>query len=77
VPKEVDRLERIIHGYEAAARAACRAVARCFDDRGAFGRVVDRPEYITEDLNHFSVEGHAKAAAVAFAAMRRVGALPR
>jgi len=77
VPKEVDRLERIIHGYEAAARAACRAVARCFDDRGAFGRVVDRNAYITEDLNHFSVKGHAKAAAVAFAAMRRVGALPR
>jgi hypothetical protein len=77
VPREVDRLERIIHGYEAAARSACRAVPRCFDDRGAFGRTIDRPEYITEDLNHFSVKGHAKAAAVAFAAMRRAGALPR
>jgi hypothetical protein len=46
-------------------------------DGGAFGRITDRRKYLSSDLNHFSIEGHAKAAAVAWAAMRRTHVLPR
>jgi hypothetical protein len=66
VAKELRRLEKIIHGYEAQLEAGCERFRHCRYDGGAFGRVVDRPEYITPDLNHFSVQGHAKAAAVAW-----------
>jgi hypothetical protein len=52
-------------------------VRQCTYDGGAFGRIGDRPEYVSSDLNHFSIKGHAKAAAVAWAAMRRTHVLPR
>jgi hypothetical protein len=77
VPKKVARLERAIHAYEGALEAACKTVRQCIYDGGAFGRVVDRREYVSFDLNHFSIKGHAKAAAVAWAAMRRAHVLPR
>ncbi len=76
VPKKVATAETAIHGYEAQLEAACERFDQCRYDSGAFGRVVDRREYISSDGNHFSVHGHAKAAAVAWAAMRRVGILP-
>jgi hypothetical protein len=76
VPKEVDRLERIIQGYQRELRRQCARVPRCRYDGGAFDRVVDRQAYITEDLNHFTVKGHARAAAVAWAALRRLGLIP-
>ena len=76
VPKELARLEGIIHQYEARLQAGCRKVTRCRYDEGAFGDVVDRPEYIAPDLNHFSIEGHAKAAAVAWAAMKKAQLVP-
>ena len=47
-------LEAVIHRYEAAVAAACKAVPTCRSDGGAFGRVVDRPEYISWDLIHLS-----------------------
>ena len=50
---------------------------QCTYDDGAFGHIVDRREYVTDDVNHFSIQGHAKAAAVAWAAMRRAHVLPR
>lgn len=77
VPTKLARLERIIHGYEAQLRAACARVPPCRYDGGAFGRIVDKREYFSSDLNHFSVQGHAKAAAVAWAALKRVGIIPR
>ena len=66
----------MIHRYEAAVATACKAVASCRYDGGAFGRVVDRPEHISTDLVHLSLEGNAKAAAVAWAALKRVGFIP-
>lgn len=66
----------MIHRYEAAVATACKAVASCRYDGGAFGRAVDRPEYISTDLFHFSLAGNAKAAAVAWAALKRVGIIP-
>ncbi len=77
VPKELARLETIIHGYEAQLKAGCSLVAQCRYDDGAFGRIVDKRPYWSSDLNHFSVKGHAKAAAVAWAAMKRAGLVPR
>jgi hypothetical protein len=77
VRKKIARLERAIHAYEGALKAACRKVSQCTYDGGAFGRVVDKRDYVSFDLNHFSITGHAKAAAVAWAAMRRAHVLPR
>ena len=68
-PKRLAYLEAVIHRYEAAVATACKAVASCRYDGGAFGRVVDRREWISTDLFHFSLEGNAKAAAVAWAAL--------
>jgi hypothetical protein len=51
-------------------------VASCRYDGGAFGRVVERPEYISWDVIHLSAEGQAKAAAVAWAALKRAGISP-
>jgi hypothetical protein len=77
VATKLARLERIIHGYEAQLKAACARVSQCRYDGGAFGRIVDKREYFSSDLNHFSVQGHARAAAVAWAALKRVGIIPR
>jgi hypothetical protein len=77
VPKELARLEKIIHGYEAQLDAACRQVSQCRYDGGAFGRIVNKRKYVSSDLNHFSIKGHAKAAAIAWAAMKRAGLVPR
>jgi hypothetical protein len=76
-PEKVRRLENAIHAYEGALEAACEKAPPCTYDGGAFGRIVDRREYYSSDLNHLSVEGHAKAAAVAWAALRRARVLPR
>jgi hypothetical protein len=73
IPKGVAYLEAVIHRYEAAVATACKAVAACRYDGGAFGRVVERPEYISWDVIHLSGRGQAKAAAVAWAALKRVG----
>jgi hypothetical protein len=76
-PHKVARLERAVHAYESQLAAACQAVRQCTYDGGAFGRTVDQREYLGSDLNHFSITGHGKAAAVAWAAMRRTRVLPR
>ena len=76
VPTKIKRLDDTIHGYEARLAAGCAKFARCVYDDGAFGNVVDRPQYIAIDGAHFSVAGHAKAAAVAWGAMRRGGLVP-
>jgi hypothetical protein len=77
VPKKVARLDKVIHGYETQLQAGCTRFSQCRYDGGAFGRIVDKREYISSDLNHFSVKGHAKAAAVAWSAMKRDGLVPR
>src|SRR5215210_194679 len=76
IAKRLAYLETVIHRYEAAVATACKALANCRYDGGAFGTVVDRPEYLSSDLSHFSVRGHAKAAAVAWAALKRTGLIP-
>lgn len=76
-PRKVARLEKAIHAYEGALEAACKKVRQCTYDGGALSRIVDRREYYSDDLNHFSIKGHAKVAAVAWAAMLRAHVLPR
>jgi hypothetical protein len=76
VPKELQRLEDIIHGYEAQLEAGCDQFDRCHYDDGAFGRIVDQHSYWSSCNNHLSIEGHAKAAAVAWAALRRADIVP-
>jgi hypothetical protein len=76
VPPALARLEDAIHGYEAALNAGCLKFARCRYDGGAFGKAPDRAEFVAPDLNHFSVKGHAQAAAVAWAAMKKAGLVP-
>ena len=75
--KKVRRLERAIHAYEGTLKAACEQAQRCSYDSGAFAGIVDRREYLSDDFNHLSIEGHAKAAAVTWNAMHRAGVLPR
>jgi hypothetical protein len=76
VPSRLRRLTAVIRGYEAQLKAGCARVQRCHYDDGAFARQVHRRAYVSEDLNHFSVAGHARAAAVAWAALRRAGLIP-
>ena len=61
VPKELARLERIIHGYEAQLAAGCKTVRQCRYDGGAFGRIVDRRAYFSSDLNHLSVKNQRQS----------------
>jgi hypothetical protein len=76
VAGKLARLSRIVVGYEAQLKAGCARVPRCTYDGGAFARQVHRRRYVSEDLNHFSVAGHARAAAVAWAALRRTRLIP-
>jgi hypothetical protein len=76
VESRLARLESVIQRYEAQLAATCKVFRQCRYDGGAFGRIVDEREFFTQDLNHLSIRGHAKAAAVAWAALRRVGLIP-
>jgi len=76
VPSRLARLEQVIRGYEAQLAAGCKRFARCHYDGGAFAGSVHRVEYRSPDWNHLTVRGHAEAAAVAWAALKRVGIIP-
>jgi hypothetical protein len=41
-----------------------------------YARQIHRRKYVSEDLNHLSVAGHAWAARVAWVAMRQTGVVP-
>jgi hypothetical protein len=76
-PTKLTRLESAIHAYEAAVKTACGTVQQCTYGGDALARTIDKRAYYSNDLNHFSVLGHAKAAAAAWAAMQRTGVVPR
>ena len=77
LPKNIDRLEEIIRGYEEQAEAGCRQVALCEYDEGAFSRAVDIREYLAQDQAHLSIEGHAAAAEIAWSALQQAHLVPR
>jgi hypothetical protein len=76
VRKELTRLDGIVRHCESQLTAACTRTPRCTYGGGAFGRQIDMHGFISEDVNHFSVKGHAAAAAVAWATMRRLRVIP-
>lgn len=76
VPKELRRLESIIQGYEQQVFRVCEHFKMCYHDGGAFSKIVERPSDFGEDLDHFSIQGHARAAEVAWKAMHEAGLLP-
>ena len=76
VASRLARLVRIIRGYEAQVKKACAQAPRCSFDGPIYTRQVHRRKYVSEDLNHLSVAGHAWAARVAWAAMRHTGVVP-
>jgi hypothetical protein len=76
VREELDRLERIILEYEQRMGEVCDAHENCDHDHGAFSAVVDQPGDYTDDLDHLSIQGHARAAEVAYTALQEVGLIP-
>jgi GDSL-like Lipase/Acylhydrolase len=76
VPRKISRLVHIIRGYEAQVKAACAQLPRCAFDGPIYTRQVHRRKYVSEDLNHLTVAGHAWAARVAWTAMRHTGVIP-
>jgi hypothetical protein len=77
VPSKVANAETAIHGYEAQLAAGCTHFRQCRYDGGAVGRIVDKRAYYGNDLNHLTIAGHAEVAAVAWAAMKRAGLVPK
>lgn len=76
VREEVDRLENIIRAYEQQIAEVCEAEDNCEHDHGAFSEAVDKPGDYTDDLNHLSIQGHSRAAELAWEAMTVVDLLP-
>jgi hypothetical protein len=76
VPSKLARLVRIIRGYEAQVKAACARAPHCYFDGPIYARQVHRRRYVSEDLNHLSIAGHAWAARIAWAAMRHTDVVP-
>jgi hypothetical protein len=76
VPKEVSRLERIIRDYERIQAQVCDRYENCDHDAGAFSKVVEQAGDYTDDLSHLSIQGHARAAAVAWQALQDAGLVP-
>jgi len=76
VPKETRRLERIIVAYEHIQAKVCDVHRNCAHDHGAFSNAVERPGDYTDDLNHLSIQGHARAATLAWRALQDDGLVP-
>ena len=76
VREEMDRLEGIILEYEQKIGEVCDAHENCEHDHGAFSTVVEQPGDYTEDLDHLSIQGHTRAAKVAYGALQEVGLIP-
>jgi hypothetical protein len=76
IQENLDSFEAAIHGYEATIKGACDEFTLCGYDEGAFGNTVEQPGDIGHDLSHLSIQGQAKAAAVAWKALQDLRFLP-
>jgi hypothetical protein len=70
-PRKLIRLESAIHAYEGAVKDACASVRQCTYSGASLDDTINKRAYYSNDLNHFSIQGHARAAAAAWAAMLR------
>lgn len=78
VERKLTVYEDSVHALEAQLESGCKRYSLCRYDGGAFGSVMDeRAFYAPHDVGHFSVAGNAKAAAVAWDALKRVGLIPQ
>jgi hypothetical protein len=57
-------LTSIIESYEAEHARFCAAVPQCATDAGAYTTYVEDVEDLASDLNHLSVQGNARSAAI-------------
>lgn len=69
-PAGVRSMQRIVDGYWHAVERVCSAQRGCHTDRGAEQReFVPTDHDLSVDLNHLSVDGHAKFARIAWHAL--------
>ncbi|HEX7187704.1 MAG TPA: SGNH/GDSL hydrolase family protein [Actinomycetes bacterium] len=65
----VRSMQGIVDGYWAQVENVCAELPDCYTDGGAMQRMTITDRDVAPDLNHLSVEGHAKMAAIAWKAL--------
>jgi hypothetical protein len=68
-PAGIRSTQRIVDAYWARIERVCAAHEGCFTDGGAEQRFVPTDRDLSVDLNHLSIAGHAKYAAIAWQAL--------
>jgi hypothetical protein len=68
-PAGIASLQRLVDAYFTTVQHVCDAHPRCWTDHGAMQRMPVRRSYLTDDLSHLSVRGHAVMARYAWAAL--------
>ncbi|MFB7891729.1 hypothetical protein ACFC1I_05990 [Microbacterium sp. NPDC056044] len=69
VPEKEAGEQAIVDDYFATIVDVCSAYENCRTDEGAMQSMAIDPEDLTPDLNHLMATGHAKMAAIAWAAL--------
>jgi hypothetical protein len=54
-----------------------RPVRQCTYGGNALARTINKRAYYSNDLNHFSIKGHARVAAVVWSALLRAHVVPK
>ena len=68
-PAGIRSMQRIVDSYWAVTEQVCAEHRHCFTDGGAESRLfIPTDQDIAPDLNHLSIEGHRKFAAIAWKA---------
>jgi hypothetical protein len=68
-PAGIASLQRLVDAYFRTVQGVCDGHPRCWTDRGAMQGMPLRRGYLTDDLSHLSVRGHAVMAHYAWAAL--------
>ncbi|MCW2781463.1 MAG: family lipase [Marmoricola sp.] len=64
----IQTMQKIVDSYWAQIVTVCAAHPECFTDHGVEQRFVPTDQDLAADLNHLSIAGHRKFAAIAWAA---------
>jgi lysophospholipase L1-like esterase len=70
-PAKEAYLQRLVDDYWGIVTSVCAAHPTCRTDGGAMQRMDLKPEDLSSDRNHLSVAGHAKMAAMVWAALSK------